>query len=118
MDILRTAGGRAFCRHLNTRGKRAARRTLMQVLRRTKSAIQHDLAEKFGGKRFGKDVTPEDVRQCVLDTADRLAGPDPSRIRIERIETGDGSTLAISGDPSTMALIVGRMAEATRIKNG
>lgn len=103
MDILRTEVGKQFCRHLNTRGKRKARRALMQQYRWVKSSIHGDLLKKFGG-RILKEISPADITQCVRDTAKRLACPDPADLVIEQDE---GRNLIVSGPPEAIA----RLAE-------
>lgn len=87
MDILRTQVGRQFCKHLNTRGKREVRRVLMRQFRWIRGSIHSDLQEKFGGAPL-KEITPAEIKRCIMETLERLAGPDPDEFTLEQNEDG------------------------------
>lgn len=107
MDILRTQVGRQFCRHLNTRDKREARRALMQTFRWTKNLIHGDLQKKFGDHPL-KQITPTEIVQSIKETAERLAGPDLVKYVIERDE---GGGFVLKCQPETPALIKEQITE-------
>lgn len=110
MDILRTQVGRQFCKHLNTRGKREARRALMQQFRWMKSSIHGDLQKKFGDRPL-KQITPAEIVQSIKETAERLADPDPAKYVTEQDE---GGGFVLKGPPKTLALIVEQRAQLAR----
>lgn len=99
MDILRTPLGRDFCRYLNTRGKRQARRALMRELRPIRSSLETSLLTHFARRRISK-VGAAAVANCIRSTLAELAGPE---IHIQGLENGK-LLIKISSPPARINL--------------